>query len=113
LDNNNSHLSIAALDYCKENGVIFLAFPHHCSHKLQPLDRSVFGPLKTNVNRACDAWITNDPGQTMTIYDLSGIVNMSLNSATTPANIKAGFLATGIFPYNRDTFQMRNFRPPT
>ena len=23
-----------------------LSFPPHCSHKLQPLDRSVFGPLK-------------------------------------------------------------------
>jgi hypothetical protein len=40
----------------------------------------------------------------MTIYDLPGIFNMSLNSAATPANIKAGFLATGIFPYNRDVF---------
>ena len=78
-----------------------LSFPPHCSHKLQPLDRSVFGPQKTYVNRACDAWITNNPGQTMAIYDLPGIVKMSLNSAATPANIKAGFLATGIFPYNR------------
>ena len=109
LDNHDSHLSIAALDYCKENGVTVLSFPPHCSHKLQPLDRSVFGPLKTYVNRACDAWITNHPGQTMTIYDLPGIVNMSLNSAATPANIKAGFLATGIFPYNRDVFPDEEF----
>jgi hypothetical protein len=36
----------------------------------------------------------------MTIY----VINMSLNFTATPANIKAGFLATGIFPYNRDTF---------
>jgi hypothetical protein len=109
LDSRNSHLSIAALDYCKENGVTVLAFPHHCSHRLQPLDRSVSGPLKSYVNRACDAWITNHPGQTMTIYDLPGIVNMRINSAATPANIKAGFLATGIFPYNRDVFPDEEF----
>jgi hypothetical protein len=46
LDNHNSHFSIAALDYGKENGVTVLAFPHHRSHKLQPLDRSVSGPRK-------------------------------------------------------------------
>jgi hypothetical protein len=34
---------------------------------------------------------------------------MSLNSAATPANIKAGFLATGIFPYNRDVFLDEEF----
>jgi hypothetical protein len=34
---------------------------------------------------------------------------MSLNSAATPANIKAGFLATGIFPYNRDIFVDEGF----
>jgi hypothetical protein len=29
---------------------------------------------------------------------------MSLKFAGTPANINAGFLATGIFPYNTDVF---------
>ncbi|CAH2016563.1 unnamed protein product [Acanthoscelides obtectus] len=46
LDNHDSHLSIDSLDYLKENGVTVLSFPPHCSHKLQPLDRSVYGPLK-------------------------------------------------------------------
>jgi hypothetical protein len=109
LENHNSHLSMAALDYCKENGMTVLAFPHQCSHKLQPLYGSVSGPLKTYVNRACDAWITNHLGQTMIIYELPGIVNMSLNSAATPANIKAGFVATGIFPYNGDVFPDEEF----
>jgi hypothetical protein len=45
----------------------------------------------------------------MTIYDLPGIVNMSLNSAATPANIKAGFLATGIFSDNRNVFPDEEF----
>jgi hypothetical protein len=89
--------------------VTVLSFPPHCSHKLQPLDRTVYGPLKTYVNRAWDAWITNHPGKTKTIYDLPGLPNTSLNFAATPANIKAGFLATGIFPYNRDVFPDEEF----
>jgi hypothetical protein len=34
---------------------------------------------------------------------------MSLNFTATPANIKAGFLATGIFPYDRDIFVDEEF----
>jgi hypothetical protein len=109
LDNQHSHLSIAILDYCKENGVTVLSFPPHCSHKLQPLDKTVYGPLKTYVSRACDVWITNHPGKKLTIYDLPGLANMYLNFAATRANIKAGFLATGICPYKRNVFPEEEF----
>jgi hypothetical protein len=34
---------------------------------------------------------------------------MSLNFTATPANIKAAYLATGIFPYNRDIFVDKEF----
>ena len=46
LDNHASHLSIKTIDYARDNGVVMLTFPPHCSHKLQPLDRSVYGPFK-------------------------------------------------------------------
>lgn len=109
LDNHESHLSIVALDYLKENGVTVLSFPPHTSHKLQPLDRSVYGPLKKYVNTACDAWITNYPGTTMTIYDIPSIVKTALPSAITPKNITAGFNCTGIFPFNREIFPEEEF----
>jgi hypothetical protein len=36
---------------------------------------------------------------------------MSLNFRAAPANITAGFLASGIFPYNRDIFVDEEFQP--
>lgn len=45
LDNHHSHLGIETLNFAKENGIIMLSFPPHCSRKLQPLDRTVFGPF--------------------------------------------------------------------
>ena len=65
LDNHESHLSIALLDYCRDNGIVLLTLPPHCSHKLQPLDRTVFGPFKKYVNTASDDWIKSNPGKTM------------------------------------------------
>ncbi len=50
LDNHSSHLSVRGIEFCRENGIVMLSFPPHCSHKLQPLDRTVYGPLKRHVN---------------------------------------------------------------
>ncbi|GFR98154.1 tigger transposable element-derived protein 6-like protein [Elysia marginata] len=47
LDNHVSHLYIPAIDLCKENHITLLSLPPCTSHKLQPLDRVVSGPLKT------------------------------------------------------------------
>ncbi|XP_045480922.1 MFS-type transporter clz9-like [Harmonia axyridis] len=84
LDNHDSHLSIEALDFFKKYGVIVLSFPPHCSHKLQPLDRSVYGPFKNYINTAADAWITNNPGKTMNIYNIPQLAKEALPLACTP-----------------------------
>jgi hypothetical protein len=109
VDNHDSHLSIEELGYCKQNGVTVLTFLHHCNHKPQPLDGSVYGPLKTYVNRAYDAWVTNHPGQTMTIYDLPGIVNSSLHLAASPVNIKSGFEVSRMYSFNKGNSQDEEF----
>ncbi|ELT93700.1 hypothetical protein CAPTEDRAFT_207955 [Capitella teleta] len=63
LDNHESHCSIASIDKARDAGITLLSFPPHCSHKLQPLDRTVYGPLKTFYNAACDSWMLRNPGK--------------------------------------------------
>ena len=111
LDNHDSHLSIEALNFCKESGIILLSRPPHTSHKLQPLDRGVYGPFKKAVNSVCDSWMLNNPGQTMTIYHIPGIVREALPLAITPKNIMSGFSCTGIVPFNRNIFDEMEFAP--
>ena len=67
LDNHNSHISIETIDLSKENGVTLLTLPPHCNHKLQLLDRSVYGPFKTVYNQAANAFMVSHPGKTITI----------------------------------------------
>jgi DDE superfamily endonuclease len=104
LDNHESHISIPALNFAKEHGIVMLTFPPHCSHKLQPLDRSVFGPLKRYYNAGCDAWMLRNPGKPMTIYDISEVLGYAFPLAFTSVNITAGFRVSGIWPFNRDIF---------
>ncbi|XP_011136537.2 uncharacterized protein LOC105181464 [Harpegnathos saltator] len=111
LDNHSSHIHINALDFCKKNGIVLLSFPPHCSHRVPPLDRSVYGPLKKAVNSTYDAWMRSHPGKTMSIYDIPGIVASVMPLALTQSNIQAGFRKTGIYPYNRDLFTELDFAP--
>ena len=109
LDNHASHLSIEALDLAVEHGITFLSFPPHCSHRMQPLDVSVYGPLKTYYKSQCNAWQKNHAGQRLEIRHIPNLVRLALDLALTPHNIKAGFLATGIAPYNSDIFTDSDF----
>ncbi|KAK9976965.1 hypothetical protein ABG768_018786 [Culter alburnus] len=111
LDNHSSHLSVRGIDFCRENGIVMLSFPPHCSHKLQPLDRTVYGPLKRHVNSFCDTWMRSHPGLTMSIYDIPGIVRLAFPLAGTPGNVQNGFSSTRIWPYNRDKFKDSDFAP--
>ena len=111
LDNHVSHLSVDVLQFAKDNGVVMVSFPPHCSHKLQPLDRSVHGPLKRYYNVACDDWIVSHKGRTMTIYDVPAMVGLAYPKAMTPANIQAGFKVSGISPFNRNVFTDDEFLP--
>lgn len=47
LDDHKSHISLKAVKTTKGNGVIMFTLPPHTSQSLQPLDKTVYGPLKT------------------------------------------------------------------
>ena len=70
LNNQESHISVAVLNLCKESGTVLMTFPPHCSHKLQPLDLTIYGPLKTYYNTAVTDWMVSNPGRTVTIYEI-------------------------------------------
>lgn len=104
LENHDSHLSIESLNYSRDNGIAILSFPPHFSHKQQPLDRSVYGPLKKYISTAFDSWMVNNPGKTKKIYEIPEMVKQALPLEATPNNITAGFIISGIFPFNRQIF---------
>ena len=111
LDNHESHCSLAAVDLAKRHGIVLLTIPPHTSHKLQPLDRTCYGPFKVAYSRSLDGWMRSNAGKTVTIYDIPELVNEAQLSAIVPRNVISCFRNTGIYPYNMDIFNETDYAP--
>ena len=105
MKNHEAQLSIKTTDLAKEKRVVMLKWPPHCSHKLQTLDRTVYGPFKSFYNHAVNYFMVNNSGKPITIYDISSLVGIALPLAFMPKNIVSGFRCTGIFPFNPVIFR--------
>ena len=50
VDGHASHKTLAAVEYARDNSVVMISLPPHSTHHMQPLDKTIFGPLKTAYN---------------------------------------------------------------
>ena len=113
LDNHLSHVNLDVINYAKDNHITLLSFPPHCSHHLQPLDKTVYGPFKSFYNAVCDRWMREpqNAGKSMSIHVIPSLVSYAFPKAFTTSNITAGFKATGIWPFDRHIFAEETFLP--
>lgn len=111
MDNHESHLSLDVIRCAKDNNVILLTLPPHTSHRLQPLDKCVYGPLKRHYNNECQKWLLNHPGRRITIYDISEILSKAYPESFSPKNCISAFKSTGIYPFNDEIFDDSIFLP--
>lgn len=111
LDNHTSHRTLNVLQFCRENGIHVLSFPPHCSHRMQPLDVSVFSPFKRATNKLCKDWVDSHTGQQMSVFDLPPVFSRALEIAVTEANVKSGFRANGTYPLDSQIYQDIDFMP--
>ena len=111
LDNHASHISLAAVEKSRTYGIVMLTIHPHTSHKLQPLDKGVFGPFKQYYNKFLDSWMKSNPGTPCTIYNVAGIAKEAYNIAFSKKNMESAFKATGVFRLNRDIYTDEDFLP--
>lgn len=109
MDNHKTHTTLAAYRIFKENGIVVVTLPPHCSHRLQPLDLTFYSSLKAAFNKECDNFLRMHPNEKITPYDIAAIFK---NAYVKVANIEkgvSGFAAAGIFPLDPDKFKEEDF----
>lgn len=57
LDGHSSHANWRFIQYCLENDIIALCSPPHITHRLQPLDVGIFGPLTHHYGKLVDSQV--------------------------------------------------------
>ena len=100
MDSHKSHMSLKVIELAKRNDVEMFCLPPHTTHWLQPLDRTIFGPMKKAYDKACDVFMKQNPGRQITRYDFCSIFNDVFSGKMNIPNIAGGFKATGIYPFN-------------
>lgn len=109
LDGHQSHKSLEAVDFCRENGIILLCLPPHCTHKLQPLDVSFFKSFNTYYDKAVENWMRSNYGRVLTIHQIPQLAGQAFGISATASIARNGFRAAGIYPLNDLIFSDADF----
>lgn len=101
-DGHDSHIAGEFILHCINNNILLVLLPPHSSHILQPLDVSIFGPLKKYIARAQQEVIRHGVArlQKCEFVDAYAIAR---EAALRPENVLSGWRASGIYPLNTST----------
>ncbi len=100
VDGHGSHATDNFMWHCYINDVYLLYLPAHSSHVLQPLDLSFFGPLKTAYRRELGDLVLLRGPVPFNKRDFLKAYSRARRAAGTSRIIRAGWVATGLWPIN-------------
>ncbi|KAF2879578.1 hypothetical protein ILUMI_26603 [Ignelater luminosus] len=110
LNNHNSHNTLAAINYSRENGIVLLPSSRH---RMQPLGIGVFGPFKNRVKTSFNDYMLMNPGKPVNIDDISALFTEPYLLSFTPS--EEGFDASYVtdrpvpnLAQNKDEHLMQN-----
>jgi len=108
-DGHISHCSLKLILFAESKGITILLLPPHTTHRLQPLDVGVFGPLS-------QAWkkVVKDMANKGYIVRKNNLISMysqARDQALTEANIRTAFKRCGIEPYDPSVVTEQDLAP--
>ena len=101
VDGHNSHYTVAFLLYAREHLIVVLCYIPHSTHIFQGLDVIIFSPLNKMIGEEWGKWLRKN-GVAMDKNNFLEAYGKAHVCALSPANIKAAFKKTGIWPFNPD-----------
>jgi len=109
LDGHGSHESEEFRNTAFEHGIIVIAFPSKCTHKLQPLDVVIYAQTQRQWTKHCDRRLYE--GVQMDRYNIIQEYMSVRPKSMTPELLRLAFKSTGIYPLNVNVFTDDDFAP--
>lgn len=101
LDGHGSHVNLKFLDWCQNNRILVDVFPPHATHRLQPLDVSLFAPLSIYYSQQLDQHMRKNEGFTaVTKRDFFELFWPAYQKAFSDHNVASGWKQTGLVPFD-------------
>jgi len=110
LDGHSTHYQPEVIRYARSNKVLILCLPPHTTHEAQPLDCTVFSPLKTQWRAVCHDFFQANPGQVITKFNFVSLFVEAWSKAVTPSNLISGFRTCGIYPVNASAIPVKKVK---
>lgn len=113
-DGHKSHISVRIVQEAIENKICLVKLPSHLTDKLQPLDKTVFGPFKAQWDKQLVDYGKSKMGINSSVLPkemFSQLLSKVWKESMRAENIIAGFRSTGIYPVNRSKFPEHLFDP--
>jgi DDE superfamily endonuclease len=108
-DGHISHCSLKLILFAESKGITILLLPPHTTHRLQPLDVGVFGPLSQAWKRVVKDMANK--GYIVRKNNLISMYSQARKQALTEANIRTAFKRCGIEPYDPSVVTEQDLAP--
>ncbi|KAK6206190.1 transposase [Colletotrichum tabaci] len=113
LDGHGSHTTTDFMWLCYINNIHLLFLPPHTSHVLQPLDQSVFGPLKAAYRKELGYLSHWNDSTIVGKRNFLGCYYKAALAGMTIKNIRSGWKWTGLWPVSMAKPLMSSLLLPT
>ncbi|PCH36863.1 CENP-B protein, partial [Wolfiporia cocos MD-104 SS10] len=98
-DGHGSHTTKEMVKLAIANNIHLFCLPPHTTHKLQPLDIGVFGPLQRKWQGHCDD-VLNETGEEIHRQEFVREYMSAREASVRPELVQSAFQRCGIAPFN-------------
>jgi hypothetical protein len=111
IDSHSSHVTARFIAFCIISKIDLFLLPPHSSHKTQPLNLSIFGPLKTALNLEIDRIFRHSTMRLPRVEWTSAYIKARARCFKL-SSIESGFRKAGIYPFDPEILLSTITPPP-